>query len=145
LVSRSDLSGNYATLSSNPSGKGTLVVDPPVTGSFAADANGGANTSGTLTVSDGLHAQSVALLAQYMAASFVMASGGHGGTLITEPPSNQELFSPIAHRSSSWKSRGLPRPSRMTVTTYREGTLPYFERTRNSSRSFHEQRHRLGY
>jgi hypothetical protein len=48
------------------------------------------DTGGTLTVSDGLHAQSVALLGQYMASSFVMASDGHGGTMITDPPSNQQ-------------------------------------------------------
>jgi hypothetical protein len=93
---------------------GTRVVDPPVTGSLSADANGGAaggidlsgisfdahttlayspssdNTGGTLTVSDGLHAQSVALLGQYMASSFVMASDGHGGTMITDPPASQQ-------------------------------------------------------
>ena len=93
---------------------GTRVVDPPVIGSLTADANGGAvggidlsgisfgthttlaysansnSTGGTLTVSDGLHAQSVALLGQHMASSFVMASDGHGGTLITDPGSNQQ-------------------------------------------------------
>jgi hypothetical protein len=109
--------GNYTTASwklSKDSTGGTRVVDPPVTGSLSADANGGAvggidlsgisfgadttlaysvnndNTGGTLTVSDGLHAQSVALLGQYMASSFVTASDGHGGTLITDPPSNQQ-------------------------------------------------------
>ena len=104
---------------SQDGGTGTLVKDPPVSGSFTPRANGGAagnidlfgissgpnttlaysasndHTGSTLTASDGLHAQSVALLAQYMASSFVMASGGHGGTLITEPPSNQQLF--LAH------------------------------------------------
>ena len=53
------------------------------------------DTGGTLTVSDGLHAQSVALLGQYMASSFVMASDGHGGTMITDPPSNQQPL--LAH------------------------------------------------
>jgi hypothetical protein len=48
------------------------------------------NTGGTLTVSDGLHAQNVALLGQYMASSFVMASDGHGGTLINDPPASQQ-------------------------------------------------------
>jgi hypothetical protein len=111
------LLGDYTTASwtlSKDSAGGTRVVDPPVTGSLSPRANGGAgrndlsgigfganttlgyspngdNTSGTLTASDGLHAQSVALLAQYMASSFVMAGSGHGGTLSTEPPSNQEL------------------------------------------------------
>ena len=85
-----------------------------MTGSLTADANGaaeggndlsgigfGANTTlaysansdnrgGTLTVSDGFHAQSVALLGQYMASSFVTSSDGHGGTLITDPPPSQQ-------------------------------------------------------
>jgi hypothetical protein len=78
----------------------TLVKDPPVRGSLASDTTlaywmNSANTGGALTVSDGSHAQSVALLAQYMASSFVMPSAGHGGTMITEPPSNQQLF--LAH------------------------------------------------
>ena len=105
------LFGNYTTASwtlSKDSTGGTRVVDPPVTSSLTtADANHGAlggidlsgigfdgkntlaysansnNTSGSLAVSDGLHAQNVALLGQYMASSFVMGSDGHGGTLIT--------------------------------------------------------------
>jgi hypothetical protein len=44
------------------------------------------NTGGTLTVSDGTHTASLALLGQYMAASFATASDGHGGTLISDPP-----------------------------------------------------------
>jgi autotransporter passenger strand-loop-strand repeat protein len=41
---------------------------------------------GTLTVSDGRHAATIALLGNYMAASFVMTADGHGGTLVTESP-----------------------------------------------------------
>jgi hypothetical protein len=111
------LLGNYTTASwtlSKDSTGGTRVVDPLVAGSLSADANSGAgggidlsgisfdahttlaysansnNTGGTLTVSDGLHAQSVALLGQYMALSFVTASDGHGGTLIHDPPASQQ-------------------------------------------------------
>jgi len=55
-------------------------------------ANSG-NTGGTLTVSDGPHATRLALLGQYAASSFVMASDGHGGTLISDPaPSRQSLL-----------------------------------------------------
>ncbi|MGP0088993.1 MAG: hypothetical protein ACLPKB_03390 [Xanthobacteraceae bacterium] len=43
------------------------------------------NTGGTLTVSDGVHAANLALLGNYIAASFVTASDGHGGTLVTDP------------------------------------------------------------
>jgi hypothetical protein len=111
------LLGNYTTASwtfSKDSTGGTRVVDPPVIGSLTADGNGGAgggidlsgisfganttlaysvnsnNTGGTLTVSDGLHAQNVALLGQYMASSLVMTSDGHGGTLINDLPANQQ-------------------------------------------------------
>jgi hypothetical protein len=48
------------------------------------------NSGGTLTVSDGPHARSLALLGQHMASSFVMGSDGHGGTLNTDPPPNQQ-------------------------------------------------------
>jgi hypothetical protein len=101
-------------LSQDSSKTGTLIVDPPVNGPLTPDVNGhvtggfglseisvGANTTlayaannenagDTSTISDGLHAQSLALLGQYAASGFVTASGGHGGTLITDPPPNQE-------------------------------------------------------
>jgi hypothetical protein len=44
------------------------------------------NSGGVLTASDGAHVAKIALLGQYAAASFAMASDGHGGTLITDPP-----------------------------------------------------------
>jgi hypothetical protein len=43
------------------------------------------HSSGTLTVSDGSHTASLALLGQYTAADFALSSDGHGGTLITDP------------------------------------------------------------
>ena len=60
-------------------------VGPLVNGSLAPDANGAA-----LSQSDGSHVTSVALLGQYMASSFVVGSDGHSGTLITDPPLNQQ-------------------------------------------------------
>jgi hypothetical protein len=44
------------------------------------------NSGGVLTAGDGSHVAKIALLGQYAAASFAMASDGHGGTLITDPP-----------------------------------------------------------
>jgi len=44
------------------------------------------NTAGTLKVSDGIHTANIALLANYLASSFVALSDGHGGTLIRETP-----------------------------------------------------------
>jgi hypothetical protein len=51
-------------------------------------ANG--SDSGKLTVSDGIHTANIALLGNYMASTFVTASDGHGGTLITEAPHAQQ-------------------------------------------------------
>ena len=118
------LLGDYSTASwrlSNDGNGGTLVVDPPISGSLTPEgdhptASGidlseisfGANTrlayaanndnaGGTLTVSDGSHAQSLALLGQYMASSFSMASDGHGGTLITDPALTQQSQLTLPH------------------------------------------------
>jgi hypothetical protein len=44
------------------------------------------NSGVVLTAGDGSHVAKIALLGQYSAASFVMASDGHGGTLITDRP-----------------------------------------------------------
>ena len=60
-----------------------------VTGTTTALASS-AGSSGALTVSDGQHAQSPALLSQYMASSFVTTSDGHDSTLITVPPPDQQ-------------------------------------------------------
>jgi autotransporter passenger strand-loop-strand repeat protein len=49
-----------------------------------AYAENAAGTGGTLTVSDGRHAASIALLGNYIAGSFIIAADGHGGTLISE-------------------------------------------------------------
>jgi hypothetical protein len=46
---------------------------------YAADRSGG-----TLSVGDGTHMANIVLLGNYMASSFVAASDGHGGTLISE-------------------------------------------------------------
>jgi hypothetical protein len=46
------------------------------------------NTGGILTVDDhNGNVANIALLGQYSASSFVLASDGHGGTLVTDPPS----------------------------------------------------------
>jgi hypothetical protein len=56
------------------------------------------STGGELKVGDGIHTASIALLGNYMASTFAMASDGHGGTLITEVPHAQQglLTTPLA-------------------------------------------------
>jgi len=48
---------------------------------YAPNSN---NSGGTLSLSDGTHTANIALLGSYMASSFVAASDGHGGTLVSE-------------------------------------------------------------
>jgi len=49
-----------------------------------------ADTGGTLTVTDGRHAASIALLGNYMAGSFVTAADVHGGTLVKQTPLSEQ-------------------------------------------------------
>ena len=58
-----------------------------------AYSENGTDTGGTLTVTDGRHAAAIALLGNYMAASFATAADGHGGTLVTE--STQTVQPPL--------------------------------------------------
>ena len=75
-------------------------IDPPDIAFGAqtklAYAVNAAGAGGTLTVSDGRHAASIALLGNYMAGTFVTAADGRGGTLITEGPAQPLLAHPRA-------------------------------------------------
>ncbi|MBR1201324.1 MULTISPECIES: C2 family cysteine protease [unclassified Bradyrhizobium] len=100
------------------SGSGTLKLDDPadfsgtVAGMTGADAIDFANISfaagqtvgfagntagGSLSVSDGVHAASIALLGNYMASTFVAASDGHGGTAITVHADQVATLAPPQH------------------------------------------------
>jgi hypothetical protein len=61
---------------------------------YAANA---AATGGTLTVGDGRHAATIAVLGNYMAGSFVTTADGHGGTLISEAQAQQPLLTNPRH------------------------------------------------
>ena len=61
------------------------LADIAFSASTTLGYTGNADNSGaTLNVSDGTHTANIALLGSYMASSFVAASDGHGGTLISE-------------------------------------------------------------
>jgi hypothetical protein len=55
-----------------------------------------ANSSGTLTVSDGVNTANIALLGSYMASTFVTSSDGHGGTLVSEAAQMSAQATPLA-------------------------------------------------
>jgi energy-converting hydrogenase Eha subunit B len=53
------------------------------------------DTGGILSVKNGLHTTSIALLGTYIAGSFVAAADGHGGTLVTEAQPHEQTL--LAH------------------------------------------------
>jgi autotransporter passenger strand-loop-strand repeat protein len=57
----------------------------------------GNNTSGILTVGNGVGAAHLLMLGQYTAANFAIASDGHGGTLVTDPPLQQQPQQMLVH------------------------------------------------
>jgi trimeric autotransporter adhesin len=72
------------------------IVDANATLGYAANANG---TGGVLTLSDGAHTASLALLGQYAAAAdFATAADQNGGTVVTlsDPTQNHTLVVPHA-------------------------------------------------
>ncbi len=102
------------------SSSGTLKLDDPasfsgtVAGMTGADAIDFANidfvvgqtvafagntTGGSLTISDGAHSASIALLGNYMASTFVAASDGHSGTTITVHPDLVATLAPSSQHA----------------------------------------------
>ena len=61
--------------------------------STLADFSAGANAAGSATANDDPHGQTLALLGQYMASSFVVPSDGHSGTPINDPQDQQHHLS----------------------------------------------------
>jgi len=59
---------------------------------FAANPNG---SGGTLTVSDGTHTASLALLGQYAAAGFTTAVDANGGTIVSYIPTQGSTTDPV--------------------------------------------------
>ncbi|OKO82962.1 hypothetical protein AC628_02665, partial [Bradyrhizobium sp. NAS96.2] len=65
------------------------------TPNFTGNASGG-----TLTVTDGTHTASIALLGSYLASTFVASSDGHGGTSVIDPPANTNIPLAGAHQQA---------------------------------------------
>jgi hypothetical protein len=56
----------------------------------------GDSSGGTLTVTDGSHTASIALLGNYLSSTFVASSDGHGGTKVVDPalPASSSVLAP---------------------------------------------------
>jgi hypothetical protein len=57
----------------------------------------GTSTGGVLTVTDGSHTANIALLGNYMAATFAVSSDGHGGTFVVDPPPTSPVLTQGHH------------------------------------------------
>jgi len=60
----------------------------------------GTTTSGTLTVTDGTHTAKIKLSGNYTASAFTVASDGHGGTKVVDPPGAAQANAFIAAMAS---------------------------------------------
>jgi hypothetical protein len=86
------------SLYADPNGD-ILITDP-----VAAIASGARttladseNAADTLTLTDGRHAATIALLGNYMAGTFATAAGGNGGTLVSAAQAEQPLLAHPPH------------------------------------------------
>jgi hypothetical protein len=61
--------------------------------STLVDLSAGTNAAASSAAKDDPHGQTIALLGQYMASSFVLPSDGHSGTTIAEPQDQQHQLS----------------------------------------------------
>ena len=61
-----------------------IAFEPQTTLGYLPNSN---QTGGTLSVTDGSHSASIALLGNYIASSFATAGDGHGGTMVVAEPS----------------------------------------------------------
>lgn len=66
-----------------------IAYSSSTTVSYAGDT-----TSGTLSVSDGIHTANLSLLGNYVTENFKIASDGHGGTFLADPPYDGAPYDP---------------------------------------------------
>jgi autotransporter passenger strand-loop-strand repeat protein len=73
-----------------------LFYGSSTTFAYSGDAQGG-----TLTVTDGVHTAALALLGQYAAADFTLATDQHGGTIVSQSPAQALLDQQPAGQTQS--------------------------------------------
>ena len=74
-----------------------IAFDAQTTLGYSPNSNG---TGGTLSLTDGTHSAKIALLGNYIASSFAMASDNHGGTMVVAEATesgNQSLLTHPQH------------------------------------------------
>ncbi len=92
-----DFGGSTGTLKIDHAAEFTGTIGGPLTPTDQIDfadvsfnsltlGYSGNNSPGTLTVSDGTHTASLAVLGNHSLANFTASSDGHGGTIVVDPP-----------------------------------------------------------
>ena len=81
-----DNSANFAGTVAGMTGSDTLDLADINFATIGTPSFSGTSTGGTLTVTDGNHTANIALLGNYIAATFTVSSDGHGGTFVVDPP-----------------------------------------------------------
>jgi len=89
-----DNSASFAGTVAGLSGQDSLDLADVNFASVRTPSFSGTSTGGVLTVSDGAHTANIALLGNYMAASFAPSSDGHGGTFVVDSSSASTVISP---------------------------------------------------
>ena len=90
---RLDLSTSFAGTVAGMGGTDAIDFADIAPTLVQAPSYAGNSLGGTLTVTDALHTANIALIGNYMAASFAASSDGHGGTNVVEAaPSNQTML-----------------------------------------------------
>ncbi|MDR3466111.1 MAG: hypothetical protein P4M07_09220 [Xanthobacteraceae bacterium] len=76
--------GGASDVASRPAGidLASIAFGADTTLAYAANSD---NSGGSLSVTDGAHSATIALIGQYAAANFALASDSHGGTLVSDP------------------------------------------------------------
>jgi hypothetical protein len=76
----------------SPVGNNSLdLADITFTSGVTKAHYSGTSTSGTLTVTDGTHTARITLMGDYVGHTFSVASDGHGGTTVIDPPAPTTL------------------------------------------------------
>jgi hypothetical protein len=81
-----DNSASFAGTVAGMAGSDTLDLADINFATIGTPTFNGTSTGGELTITDGSHTANIALLGNYMAATFAVSSDGHGGTFISDPP-----------------------------------------------------------
>ena len=71
-----------------------IAFDAQTTLGYSPNSNG---TGGTLSLTDGIHSAKIALLGNYIASNFAMASDSHGGTVVVVEATGSANQSLLTH------------------------------------------------